>query len=253
MGTCDSVNNFNPKFIEAMTGRRPRRYSRDPDWHDEIVKMIGVFRTRAILRGGLERRAVSDWIGSIEDEILREEAMNAIGRRGYLSRIGLIPLKGGLLVPHSGELSSLWIVYLCRGSLQYCLETAVCVYEGYEVYPEFDSVHIAKGHTGALKGICLGRVEGHTLRKESLLESKSSEYGNLMSRASIIAHFFAKRSLYEEEDILHLLVRWWRRGFYEPVDLEQAAARFGVSTIMSPYIRMLSFVPRKSVPEVWVL
>lgn len=247
------MNNFNPDYLEAMTGRRPRQFSRDSNWHDEIVKMIGLFRTRAILRGALERQAVSGWIGSIEDEVLQGEAMNAIGRRGYLSRIGLVPLKGGLLVPQSGELSSLWNVYSCKGSLQYCLETAVCVYEGYEVYPEFDSVHIAKGHTGALKGICLGRVEGHTLRKESLLESKNIEYENLMSRASTLAQFFAKRSLYEEEDILQLLVRWWRRGFYEPAELEQAAVRFGVSTIMSPYIRMLSFVPRRSVPEVWFL
>jgi hypothetical protein len=70
-----------------------------------------------------------------------------------------------------------------------------------------------------------------------------------MSRAATVAHFFAKRSSYNLDDILHLLIRWWRRGLYEQVELEKAAARFGMSNVMSPYLQMLRFVPRKTTAE----
>lgn len=236
-------------LFEVVTGRRLRRHSKHPDWHDEILNQIRLFRTRAILRGALQRESVTDWIASIKDEVQQEQAMNALGRRGILSSVGLVPLKGGLLVPAQGEQRSLLIAYWCTGCLQYCLETAVCVHEGYQVYPEFDSIHIAKGHTGALKRLTFGKVVGHTLRKDSLLESKSRESEQLMSKGSIVAHFFAKRSSYSLDDILHLLVRWWRRGYYEQLELEEAAARFGMSNVMAPYIQMLRFVPRKTIAD----
>lgn len=62
-----------------------------------------------------------------------------------------------------------------------------------------------------------------------------------------MVHLFAKRRSYDLDDILHLLVRWWRRGLYEQVELEEAAARFGMTNVMSPYLQMLRFVPRKTV------
>src|SRR5690606_18409216 len=106
-----------------------------------------------------------------------------------------------------------------------------------------------KGHTGRLKSRGASEVVPHTLSRDTLRASSSPENPNLMSRVATVAHLFAKRSSYELDDILHLLVRWWRRGLYEQVELEMAAARFGMSNVMKPYIQMLRFVPRKTVSK----
>lgn len=111
--------------------------------------------------------------------------------------------------------------------------------------PCLEGVHVAKGHTGSLRGSQARDLSTYTMTREALLESRSCGLPNVMSHSSIVAHFFAKRREYDIQDILRLLVRWWRKSHYGVEELEKAAVRFGVSTIMSPYIQMLQFVPQK--------
>lgn len=234
------------KFALFELHRPLYEISHDPEWEEDILAWIRRVRTRAIMRGSVQRDLVTGWIETVDDEVLREEALWALARRGVLARYGLNPQKGGLLVPAKSDAAAVRASYPCTGSLQYCLETAVCLHEGYEVYPELDVIHIAKGHTGALKRTAHGKVVAHTLNPENLLEAASGSDKNLMARPSTIAHFFAKRKAYDPEDIRHLLVRWWRKGLVEQNELESAAARFGMSKIMQPYIQMLGFIPRQT-------
>lgn len=234
-----------PDFVE---GQARRAYSEVEEWNEEIHRAIRRFRLSAILRGSLPRSAVKRWISSItidcdEDKIRRAEARNALDRQGSLLRFGLQGMKGGVVVPVPDDSPSL--PFKCTRGLQYCLETAVILHEGYRFDPALDVLHVAKGHTGRLKSRGAMKAVPHTLSREALTSSPSAENPNLMSRAATVAHFFTKRRSYDLDDILHLLVRWWRRGLYEPVELEEAAARFGMSNVMASYLRMLRFVPRK--------
>ena len=227
-------------------------YSRDEVWNEEIHRAIRKFRQKAILRGSLPRSEVKRWIRSItidsdEDEIRQEEARNALDRQGSLLRIGLQGMKGGVVVPVPDSSPSL--PFKCTRGLQYCLETAVFLHEGYRFDPALDALHVAKGHTGKLKSRWAWGVVPHTLSREALGAASSPENPNLMSGAANVAHFFAKRSSYDLDDILHLLVRWWRRGLYEQAELETAAAQFGMTNVMGPYIQMLRFVPRKTMAD----
>jgi hypothetical protein len=156
-------------------------------------------------------------------------------------------MKGGVIVPVPHDSPDLR--FKCGKGLQYCLDTAIILHEGYGFDPRLDALHVAKGHTGRLKGRGAWAAIPHTFSREALAELASAENPNLMSRAATVAHFFAKRSSYNLDDILHLLIRWWRRGLYEQVELEKAAARFGMSNVMSPYLQMLRFVPRKTTAE----
>ena len=193
----------------------------------------------------MKRWISSITIDSVEDEIRLQEAQNALDRQGSLLRIGLQGMKGGVVVPVPEASPSL--PFKCTRGLQYCRETAVFLHEGYRFDPALDALHVAKGHTGKLKSRWAWGVVPHTLSWEALGASSSPENPNLLSRSATVAHLFAKRRSYDLDDILHLLVRWWRRGLYEQAELEEAAARFGMTNIMGPYIRMLQFVPRKTV------
>lgn len=227
-------------------------YSGVEEWNEEIHRVVRGFRLKAILRGSLPRSEVKRWISSItidsdEDEIRHQEAQNALDRQGSLLRIGLQGMKGGVVVPVPDDSPSL--PFKCTRGLQYCLETAVILHEGYRFDPALDALHVAKGHTGRLKSRGAWEVVPHTLSREALGAASSPENPNLMSRAATVAHFFAKRSSYNLDDILHLLIRWWRRGLYEQAELETAAAQFGMTNVMGPYIQMLRFVPRKTKDE----
>lgn len=222
-------------------------YSHDEDWNEEIRRAIRRFRLKTILRGSLPRSEVTNWIKAEKDEIFQEEAQNALGRQGSLLRIGLQGMKGGVVVPVPDGSPSLR--FKCTRGLQYCLETAVILHEGYRFDPALDALHVAKGHTGKLKGRGAWWVVPHTLSREALGAASSPANPNLMSRAATVAHFFAKRSSYNLDDILHLLVRWWRRGLYEQAEVETAAALFGMTNVMGPYIQMLRYVPRKTMAD----